>query len=187
MAREPSRGAVLDAAAIRRRLVGDRALIRELRDRERQIQPNGVDLTLASLWTLDGPGRVGTADAERVLSPRSELGCGSDGWFDLSPGPYMARMNEVVDLTADLMAFGKPRSSLLRCGVAIHNAVWDAGYVGRSEALLVVYNPGGFRVQRDARVLQLVFCRLENPTEPYRGRFQHENVAGELPGPPRPT
>mgnify|MGYP000103041915 CR=1 FL=1 len=63
-----------------------------------------------------------------------------------------------------------------RCGVTIHTAVWDAGYSGRSEALLVVYNPAGFRVRRGARVLQLVFLGLDAPTLPYDGRYQGENV-----------
>ena len=63
------------------------------------------------------------------------------------------------------MALGKPRSSLLRSGVAIHNAVWDAGYQGRSQALLVVYHPRGFTLSRDARVLQLVFFLLAHPVD----------------------
>ena len=33
------------------------------------------------------------------------------------------------------MALGFARSSLLRSGCGIQNAVWDAGYHGRSEAL----------------------------------------------------
>ena len=75
------------------------------------------------------------------------------------------------------MALGKPRSSLLRSGVAIHNAVWDAGYQGRSQALMVVYNPHGFTIARDARILQLVFFTLEAATAtPYRGLFHQERL-----------
>ncbi len=91
-------------------------------------------------------------------------------------GRYVIRLVETVTLPRDVMAFGRPRSSLLRCGVAIHTAVWDAGYSGRSEALLVVYNPAGFRVRRGGRVLQLVFVGLDAPTRPYDGRFQGENA-----------
>ena len=75
------------------------------------------------------------------------------------------------------MALGKPRSSLLRSGVAVHNAVWDAGYRGRSQALLVVYHPRGFTLSRDARVLQLVFFALAHPVDQgYRGRYQGEGL-----------
>jgi dUTP pyrophosphatase len=151
-------------------------LLRALRTPEQQIQPNGVDLTVASLWTLDGGGSVGVDNQDRVLPSLAKLNWEPDGWLDLGRGPYLARLHEVVDLPTDLMAFGQARSSLLRSGVVIHNAVWDAGYTGRSEVLLVVCNDLGFRVQRGARILQLVFCRLEGRTTPYAGRFQGENL-----------
>jgi len=59
-----------------------------------------------------------------------------------------------------LAAIAKPRSSLLRCGVTVETAVWDAGYSGRSESLLVVFNNNGFRLRKNARILQLLFFRL---------------------------
>jgi dUTP pyrophosphatase len=55
--------------------------------------------------------------------------------------------------------------------------VWDAGYRGRSQALLVVFNELGYRVQRGARLMQLVFFRLAGPvSEGYQGRFLGENL-----------
>ena len=61
--------------------------------------------------------------------------------------------------------------------MAIHTAVWDAGYEGRSTSLLQVVNPEGFRVQRNARVMQLVFLTLSSRTaEGYRGQYQRENL-----------
>jgi dUTP pyrophosphatase len=76
------------------------------------------------------------------------------------------------------MALARPRSSLNRSGVTIHGAVWDAGYHGRSTSLLSVLNPAGFRVQRGARVLQMVFFKLSASTEQlYRGRYQGENLS----------
>lgn len=172
----PEPGAVLGAATIWQRIAASPPLVAGAPSLRRQVQPNGVDLTLESVWRLTDAGRLGTADAERELSARVEVTPQSDGYFQLSPGPYLVRLNELVTLPNDLMAFGRPRSSLARCGAALHTAVWDAGYRGRSEALLVVYNPAGFRVRRDARILQLVFCRLDRPTEPYHGRFQGENA-----------
>ena len=87
--------------------------------------------------------------------------------------------NEIVNLPKDMMAFGRPRSSLCRCGVTLHTAVWDAGYNGRSTSLLNVANPSGFRVQRDARLLQLVFIKLAREVaEGYRGIYQGENIRG---------
>jgi dUTP pyrophosphatase len=74
------------------------------------------------------------------------------------------------------MALGRPRSSLTRSGVAIHTAVWDAGYSGRSTSLMTVHNSSGFRVQIGARVAQLVFIQLSTPDDiGYQGIYQGEN------------
>jgi dUTP pyrophosphatase len=65
----------------------------------------------------------------------------------------------------------------LRCGVSIHNAVWDAGYSGRSQSLMVVYNQQGFRLYRNARIVQMVFFFLNREVaQGYQGMFQGENI-----------
>jgi dUTP pyrophosphatase len=74
------------------------------------------------------------------------------------------------------MALGLSRSSLLRCGASLHTAVWDAGYSGRSESLLVVHNPAGLDLEKNARVLQLVFSKLTGKSEGYNGIYQGENT-----------
>ena len=74
------------------------------------------------------------------------------GWLELRPGPYQIVFNETVDLPNNLMALGRPRSSLCRIGATLGTAVWDAGYRGRSTALLIVENPAGMRIERAARV-----------------------------------
>jgi len=75
-----------------------------------------------------------------------------------------------------VMALAAHRSSLLRCGVTVGTAVWDAGYEGRSQSLLVVHNPLGFRLQKNARIIQLVFFQLSQETERYKGKYQGENI-----------
>lgn len=93
------------------------------------------------------------------------------------PGCYLVTYNEVVNLPKDVMALAMPRSSLLRCGVSVHTAVWDAGYSGRSQSLMAIYNPRGFRLLKDARIIQLVFLRLSHEVaEGYQGMFQRENL-----------
>ncbi|MGE3270886.1 MAG: deoxyuridine 5'-triphosphate nucleotidohydrolase [Chloroflexota bacterium] len=169
-------GAVLSADSIRALLAADPPLVSPIRDPELQIQPNGVDVTLESVWRLEGAGQIGRTNQERQLPERTPIEPSADGWFDLAPGTYMIRLEEVVSLPLDIMAFGRPRSSLLRAGAALHTAVWDAGYRGRSESLLVVYATAGVRLSRGARVLQLVFVRLDTATEAYAGSYQGENL-----------
>ena len=168
---------VLGREALRRRILGERRLVSGWLDLEAQLQPNGFDLTLREVARFEGAGTLGVDNAGRRVPAVVPLPFDENGFLDLAPGPYQIVLNEVVDLPNDLMALGRPRSSLNRCGVAIHSAVWDAGYRGRSTSLLVVNNPAGFRVQRDARVLQLVFFGLgETVAEGYQGAYQGENL-----------
>ena len=92
------------------------------------------------------------------------------------PGAYVITYNEIVHLPNNVMALARPRSSLLRCGVTVGTAVWDAGYSGRSQSLLVVHNTQGFRLQQNARIVQLVFLHLTGETEGYQGAYQEENI-----------
>lgn len=155
----------------------DRPMITGILDLGSQIQPNGIDLTLREISRYEGAGTIGVDNADRVLPDLTPLSFDDDGWVNLEPGVYHILYNEVVDIPASLMALGRPRSSLNRCGVTINTAVWDAGYNGRSTSMLVVSNPEGFRVQRDARVMQLVFFGMSEATaEGYRGRYQGENI-----------
>lgn len=170
------RGGALGRRELERLLDATPPLVSGLRDRVAQLQPNGIDVTLARVWSLVGPLRLGTEDADRQLPERRELPFDGDGWLHLAPGAYVALIGEAVHLPDDLIALMRPRSSLLRGGVSVHTAVWDAGYVGRSELLLVVHNPAGFDVQQGARIAQLVFFRLEEATDRYRGRYQGEHL-----------
>ena len=97
--------------------------------------------------------------------------------YDISPPNGYTSHNEIVHIPNDIMALALPRSSLLRCGVSIHTAVWDAGYSGRSQSLMVVYNPYGFRLYKNIRIIQLVFFHLSHKIdEGYHGIFQGENI-----------
>ena len=173
-------GGALNRAALVELLTANPPLLEECPDLHRQLQPNGIDVTVRSVASFhagNGPGAVGVGDSDRVLPEPTDLEFGPDGWLVLSPGHYLVTFNEVVNLPRWLMALGRPRSSLLRMGVTLHTAVWDAGYRGRSQALLVVHHADGFRLQRDARIAQLVFFPLSAPdARGYDGRYQRENL-----------
>ena len=178
-------GNPLNREEIARLIAGANPLIGDYVALEPQLQPNGFDLTVREVAQfvlrqtqdeLEG-GQLGATDADRVLAATKSLPFDADGWLVLPPGPYLITFNEVVNLPPDLMALGRPRSSLLRSGAALHTAVWDAGYQGRSQSLLTVHHPAGFRLQRDAQLAQLVFFRLATPPgEGYRGRYQGEGL-----------
>ncbi len=155
---------------------GTPPLIEGYLDLEQQLQPNGFDLTLREVAAFRSAGQMGAGNIDRRLPDLEPLAFDDQGWRHLPAGNYMITYNEVVNLPVAVMALGRPRSSLLRCGVTIGTAVWDAGYSGRSQSLLVVYNTQGFRVQRDTRLMQLVFSTLTDATEGYHGVYQGENL-----------
>ena len=167
---------ILSANDIRKLINQDPPLVEGYLDLESQVQPNGFDITLRGISWLQTPGQIAVSNAERVVSELSEMEFDSTGFIELPSGIYSITYNEIVHLPNNVMALARPRSSLLRCGVSVGTAVWDAGYSGRSESLLNVYHPEGFRVQKNARVIQLVFFRLAEETEGYKGIYQNENI-----------
>ena len=142
-----------------------------------QTQPNGVELTLARAERFDGRGALAFDNAERELPPTTALPFDEGGWVCLEPGSYKVRFNETVSVPLDRYALARPRSSLLRMGVSLPTALWDSGFVGKGEGLLVVHNPHGLRLRRDARLIQLVFLQLADPVEDgYGGRYQRTGL-----------
>ncbi len=177
----PSKGNVLGKHEIEDRIMhpGDKpALISDYIDYKLQIQPNGFDLTMQRVEPYTAPGRLALSNAHRILAATEPLQFDSHGWVELEPGPYKIVYNEWVNIPPGMIALAAPRSSLLRCGATIETAVWDAGYQGRSESLLVVNNPHGLALRENARVLQLLFLRTKSDDpakEQYRGQYLHEN------------
>ena len=154
-----SRVTVLSREELRLALSADPPLVEGI-EIDVQLQTNGIDLRVERIQRLASPGLLGATDAVREPAAREDVPSDKDGWWDLHRGAYVITYREKVNLPRDLMALARPRSTLLRSGVEIHAAVWDAGYSGRGEGLMSVLNARGYRLQRGARVLQLVFIRL---------------------------
>jgi len=137
-----------------------------------QVQPNGVDLTLAAVFEPTATGHVGL-DGKTVAERRELAPAGDPPTYALEPGGYVARYGERVRIPADHVGFIYPRSSLMRNGTMVNTAVWDAGYEGRGEGLLQVTHP--IEIERGARVAQLVLARASHVGQ-YDGDYQGENL-----------
>jgi len=168
--------AILSKQDIHRLLKQQPPLIEGYIDLDAQLQPNGFDLTLREIALPQTSGRIAVNNSQRLLPELAPLMFDGLDFIDLMPGTYIITYNEIVNLPNNIMALARPRSSLLRCGVTVGTAVWDAGYSGRSQSLMIVYNPRGFRLQRNARIVQLIFLTLTTETEGYSGSYQGENI-----------
>ncbi len=152
-------------------------LVEQMIDPSIQIQPNGIELTLQRIEKHEDSGVIAFDNSERKLPQTKNIEFDKDGWVHLPKGSYKIVFNEIVNIPKNIAAIAKPRSSLLRCGASVQTAVWDAGYSVRSESLLVVYNEKGFKLRKNARVLQLLFFRLgEDVPQGYSGVYQNENI-----------
>ena len=98
---------------------GARPLISGYHSIEDQLQPNGFDLSVAEVGEFANGGAIGRTNASRSLPDVRALPFDETGWLELRPGPYQIVFNEIVDLPNDLMALGRPRSSLCRVGATL--------------------------------------------------------------------
>lgn len=154
-----------------------RGLIESMIDPDAQTQMCGVELTLQRVERFASAGAVAFDNKDRQLPETKAVEFDGSGWVFLEKGAYQVTFNEIVSIPKDAAAFARPRSSLLRCGASLETALWDPGYRGRSQSLLVVHNPQGLRLKKNARLLQLVFLRLDKEAEKtYAGRYQGENI-----------
>jgi len=155
----------------------DRGVVRDMIDPDVQVQICGIDLTIRSVERFVTAGAVDYDNKERVVSKTEEVAFGDAEWVYLEAGCYLVTFNETVSIPKTLTALARPRSSLLRCGATVETALWDPGYRGRSQSLLVVHNPLGLKLKRNARLIQLAFYRLSAIAEKgYEGAYQNENM-----------
>ena len=154
-----------------------RSLVESMIDPETQTQMCGLELTLQKIERFITAGAVAFDNKERRLPETEIVNFDEMGWIELSAGAYLVTFNEVVNIPGNVAAIARARSTLLRCGATLETALWDPGYRGRSQSLLVVYNPLGLRLKKNARLMQLVFLRLEKEAEKlYSGKYQGENI-----------
>jgi len=152
-------------------------LVESMIDPEAQTQMCGVELTVQKIERFVSAGSIAFDNKERTLPRTEELRFDESGWIELGPGSYLVTFNEIVSIPRNLAAMARARSTLLRCGATLQTALWDPGYRGRSQSLLVVYNTHGLRLKRNARLMQLVFLTLGKDAERvYSGVYQGENI-----------
>jgi dUTP pyrophosphatase len=152
-------------------------LVESMIDPKTQTQMCGMELTVQRIERFTSAGAVAFDNSERVLPETDPLDFEPSGWITLAAGAYLVTFNEIVNIPRDVAALARARSTLLRCGASLETALWDPGYRGRSQSLLVVYNPNGLRLKKNARLMQLVFMRLEKEAEKvYSGKYQGENI-----------
>jgi len=138
------------------------------------VQGAGYDLKIEKLFLIDSPAFLGTK--EQKLPDLREMEYPGSA-FKLAPDKYyLCLTRESVNMPDDLIAFILPRSTLFRCGVSLRTAVVDPGY--RGALTLGIKNEGAleFRLQRGARIAQIVFSEVMGDAAQYSGKYQGGKV-----------
>lgn len=92
-------------------------------------------------------------------------------WFELSPGVYSFNACQSVEMAEGEAGWLVPRSSLTRNGVDVRSALYDAGYKGGINGIIIVYNPNGIMIEKGARIAQFVLVKAET-AKLYNGQYQ---------------
>jgi dUTP pyrophosphatase len=160
-------------------------IIQNVRSQKLQIQPCGVDLTLKRILIWKSLGEVDFDNSRRKNAETEALAFQSDttvgklteeSFVDLPQGSYLVEFNETVDVPLDVMGQIFVRSSLFRSGAIVNAGVMDSGYTGAVGCMLQVVNPHGLRLWRNARLAQMAFHQMSEPTEGYSGTYQRRQA-----------
>jgi len=161
-----------------KKLIEENKLVENYIDLETQLTPNGIDLTAAEIYDFDSAGAVDFSNKERAMCEFARIEPVRNdekdkfGWWQLKQGAYKVKTNEVVNMPNNLIATASTRTTLLRMGAHTAHGIWDAGFRGKSEFLLIVENPLGILIKQNARVAQLMFLPAQE-TESYNGIYKN--------------
>ncbi len=144
-------------------------------NKDTQTQPCGFDLTLKEIYEITSAGTIGFLN--KNLPEYKKIFDNNEAVQNfLNKGAYKIIFNEIVKIPKNCIGLVFPRSTLLRMGCEIHTAVWDAGYVGRGEALLNVFNEHGIYIEKNTRICQMILLEADNPLRVYNGDYQYSNM-----------
>jgi dCTP deaminase len=132
----------------------------------------------------------------KPVSPFCERTCHNGMTFGLGPAGYDVRLAETVvvgakfvlastlehfDMPTDLLGQVTDKSTWARRGVAVQNTIIEPGWRGYLTVELTNHGGEPIEIQAGDPIAQIVFFRLEAPTErPYQGKYQDQE-AGPQP------
>lgn len=143
---------------------------------EDMIQMHALDIRIDKVYRIVGgffipeKGKTSQSKKEEML-PVVEPALPMREIFSLTPGVYAFDAVQSVEMAEGEAGWLVPRSSLTRNGVDVRSALYDAGYKGGVNGIIVVHNPHGCSIERNARIAQFVIVKAET-AKLYDGQYQ---------------
>jgi len=158
-------------------LVKTQKLVENLSERElTNPEGAGFDLRVGEIYEIVGEGFLGVKERQ---TPELKLVAQveKDKDFVLKPGRYYVfKTIEQVNLPEDIVAWSYSRSTLYRSGIIIKGGQINPGYQGGLSMGIVNLSSKPFRLELGARVVHVVFSRVEGGGSAYRGQWQGGRV-----------
>ena len=141
--------------------------------------PNGLDLRLGNVYKIEGKYLKLYDDVKEIgklikVKPFLEEINHRSVYKIYPKQAYIFETDRQIKIAEDCMQLYRPRSSLLRCGVALHTAVGDVGYNGRLQFLCYNYTDNIFYIEQGARFAQLIDIPVKGASISYDGDYQEE-------------
>jgi deoxycytidine triphosphate deaminase len=139
------------------------------------VQPSGVDLRVKTIYRLKNGGYLGVKNRQTP-----DIDIVSDKVGDkiiLGPNEFvLVETMEKVNMPKDLLALILPRSSLFRCGVSLHTAVVDPGFIGTLTFGMKNLSEHPFEIEIGSKIGQIVFEEVKGNDKLYNGKYQGGKV-----------
>ena len=155
--------------------------------KDRDIQPNGVDLTVGEIFRTSGSVRFeDDGDYSKPNRTKIELKYPDRAkalpYYSLVSGQYPIVYDEKIEIPEGYVGRVYPRSRLMRSGLHLTSALWDQGYEGVGEGLLQVpQSIQRVRVPVEMPIAQMVFKPAEE-AKAYDGTHQQERLVKKTDG-----
>lgn len=143
------------------------------------IEGTTVDLRLGAAYRPVGPARLMrdvrvTPEIVKVM----DIANSPDGVLVVSPGDYLlVQTMEQVNVPANLFAYIRPRTTMIRCGVPLSTAFISPNYQGRLTVGMKNVGAVEVEIQMGFRILCIAFFPIEGMAVPYRGVWQGDRVS----------
>jgi len=139
------------------------------------VQPSGVDLRVKVVYRLKNGGYLWIKNRQ---TPNVEIVSDKVGdKIVLEQNEFvLVETMEKVNMPKDLLALVLPRSSLFRCGVSLHTAVVDPGFIGTLTFGMKNLSDHTFELEIGSKIGQIVFEEVKGNDKLYNGKYQGGKV-----------
>lgn len=161
------------------KLVKENKLVENLCSRELENPEGaGFDLRVGEIFKIK-EGEAFLGEKERKTPETESIGKYRENKeIILKPGDFvLVKTIEKVNLSKNIAAIFRPRSTLQRCGIALYTATASPGYCGELTFGMCNHSKNDFKLELGARVVHILFFNTSENMSGYKGQWQGGRVS----------